>query len=698
MNRSAAETLLRSAVGDSSVAFRPGQWEAIDAVANQRKKLLVVQRTGWGKSSVYFIATRILRDEGAGVTLIISPLLALMRNQLEAANRLNIRAETINSTNRDDWGQITERVLANETDALLVSPERLSNAQFIEEVLTPVAEDIGLLVVDEAHCISDWGHDFRPDYMRIVNILKRLPANTALLATTATANDRVIEDIEGLVGGIQVLRGSLVRESLMLQNLRIPKQADRLAWLAEHIPNLPGTGIVYALTKLDADRVAGWLRQNGIEAAAYYAGVKDGRFADSDAYRVHLEDLLQGNRLKALVATSALGMGYDKPDLGFVIHYQMPGSVVAYYQQVGRAGRAIDLAYGILMSGDEDEEILEYFRNTAFPQEADVERILLALKESDGLSVRALQPVANLRYARIEGALKYLSVQNPSPVMHDDGKWHRTVNEWKMPHAEIARLSGKREVEWQEMQAYLATNKCLMTFLRRSLNDPVEADCGKCASCRNADIVGSKIDHRMAVEASRYLRRSELPIEPRRQIAKGQLKVFGLSGRLGDELRAEEGRVLSRWGDAGWGTIVSEDKHSGRFRDELVDAVADMIRERWCPQPNPEWVTCVPSRRHRTLVPDFAHRLADRLEIPFVEAILKVRDNEAQKGQQNEHFQCRNLDGAFEVEPDVPTGPVFLVDDIVDSRWTLCVLAALLRRAGVARVFPVALASTSPGG
>ena len=689
--------LLRQALGNATAQFRDGQWEAIDALVNRRERLLVVQRTGWGKSSVYFIATRILRVRGRGPTLIVSPLLALMRNQIEAAERLGVRALTINSTNREAWPEIQRAVRNGEADALLVSPERLANEEFVSNVLLPIAEQIGLLVVDEAHCISDWGHDFRPDYRRLVNILQRMPANVPILGTTATANNRVVDDVQTQLGDIGIQRGSLMRSSLALQTIQLPTQAERLAWLAEHVASLPGTGIVYTLTKRDAKQVADWLQSHEIESRAYFGGVSDDAFEDSDAFRQHLEQQLLDNEIKVLVATTALGMGYDKPDLGFVVHYQMPGSIVAYYQQVGRAGRAIDHAVGILMAGEEDGQIHEYFRKSAFPKETWVREILEELEESDGLTTRQLEEAVNLRSGQIEQVLKFLSVENPAPVIKSGSQWQRTPVPYSMDHDKIERLTGQRETEWDEVRRYVAEEGCLMEFLARALDDEDPQPCGKCARCLGRPIVTPTFSREIAISATRYLRQAELELQCKKQVARGALPEYGLSGNIPEHLRPETGRILSRWGDAGWGQLVAEDKHSGHFRDELVHTVVEMLNDRWQPTPAPEWVTCVPSLNHPTLVPDFAVRLADALGLPFKPVVKKVKENEPQKVQQNRFHQCRNLDGVFGIEGSVPKGPVLLVDDVVDSGWTLTIAAALLLNAGSGPVWPCALTTSSIG-
>lgn len=695
---SAALTWLRTALANNTVNFRDGQWEAIDHLVNQRGRVLCVQRTGWGKSMVYFVSAKLMREQGAGPTLIISPLLALMRNQIDAANRLKLRAETINSTNSDDWHGVRQRLLNDEIDLLLISPERLANDDFVAHTLLPIAACIGLLVIDEAHCISDWGHDFRPDYRRIGQILRLLPRNIAVLATTATANRRVEADVGAqLGGGVLVQRGPLIRESLTLQVMRLRNLAERLAWMADQIPALPGSGIVYTLTTRDADRVAQWLRENDIEAYAYHAGKMDDE-------RQALEASLLGNKIKCLVATTALGMGYDKPDLGFVIHYQTPGSVVFYYQQVGRAGRAIDEAFGVLLSGDEEDKINAYFRDTAFPPEWQVERILTALEEckTDGMTVRELEHVANLRQSQIEKVLKLLVVEDAAPVVKIESKWSRTTQPFRLNKERIEYLTRQREAEWAEMEAYIEGRQCLMQFLVAALDDPRAQPCGKCAVCRGVPVVSPVISDARLIKAQRFVRQSEMLLELKKQWDVSALPAYvaqfsWTKANIPLNLRGEPGRILSRWGEPVWGELVAKGKAEGRFADDLVTASAELIETRWPKESPPAWVTCVPSTRHPELVPDFAMRLAVALGIPFHRVLIKTRHTEEQKGMENRYHQCHNLDGAFAVEASGAelAGSALLVDDVFDSGWTLTLAVALLRQAGSGPVYPYALTTTT---
>jgi ATP-dependent DNA helicase RecQ len=678
-----ALALLRRGAGPPAAQFREQQELAIRHVVENRGRLLVVQKTGWGKSFVYFIATRLLREQGQGPALLISPLIALMRNQLEAAARMGVRAETIHSDNRDGWAAIEGRVRDDLVDVLLISPERLANERFQSEVLAEIAGRVSLLVVDEAHCISDWGHDFRPHYRLIQRIARRLPPNLRLLATTATANDRVVADLQAVLGpGLHVLRGDLNRPSLRLQTARMRGQAERLAWLAENIPGLPGSGIVYTLTVRDANLVAAWLESRGIRAAAYTGETED---------REPLEQALLTNEIKALVATTALGMGYDKPDLAFVIHYQTPGSVVAYYQQVGRAGRAIDAAYGILFGGEEDTDITEYFIQSAFPTRAEVAAVIGALEaHPDGLSVPSLLQRVNTTAGRIQKAVHLMSLESPAPIVKVGTRWQLTaapLGEAFWQRAE--RLTALRREEQRQMQDYLDLREGHMEFLIRALD-------GELIPHHNGlPPLPTEVSDELVTAAVHFLRRTSIPIEPRKKWPTGGMPIFGVQGLIPEASRAQEGRALSVWGDAGWGRLVRKGKYGdGRLSEELVEACAEMI-DRWSPEPVPTWVTCITSRRHPELVPDFAQRLARRIGLPFEPVLLKTDDRPEQKSMANSILQARNVDGAMAIAADtMPAGPAVLVDDMVDSRWTMTVAAWLLRTHGAGPVYPVALSWT----
>ena len=697
--RTQALKYLRAALNRPDADFRPGQWESIEGLLNQRR-LLVVERTGWGKSMVYFLATRLLRDKGAGVSLLISPLLSLMRNQLEAAARIGVRAETINSTNTYDWDRIEGELRENKIDILLISPERLANDKFRESVLSFIAENVGLFVVDEAHCISDWGHDFRPDYRRIVRVLQALPGNIPVLATTATANDRVVADVISQLGkDILLQRGPLVRESLKLQNITMASPAARMAWLAQTIPALPGSGIVYTLTQRDAECVSEWLKINKINAKAYHADVSDNE--DGVSLREKLEQQLLNNEIKVLVATVALGMGFDKPDLGFVIHFQRPASVVHYYQQVGRAGRAVKEAFGILLHGEEDDNIADFFIRSAFPPQQHVDVILQELDKADGgLSVRQLEARLNLKHSQLEKALNHLSVEMPSPITKIGSKWNVTAaaRTYRIDQAYVDAITSIRKQEQSQMQAYMAHSGCLMEFLARALDDPQAERCGKCAACKGQPLLPPEYEHELANNAAIYLKRSHQTLQPRKQWPPGNaLPTYRFSGRIGNALCAQEGRALCIWRDAGWGQMVAKSKYEqDRFDDNLVKACMDMVRL-WNPVPAPEWVTGIPSLTHPDLVPDFARRLAELLRLPFHACIRKAKANPPQKKMQNSFQQAHNLDGVFEADTEsVPGGPCLLINDTTDSGWTFTVAAAVLRQAGCAAVFPLALALNSP--
>ncbi len=677
--------LLRTGTGIAEANFRPGQEEAIRHAVENRGRLLVVERTGWGKSFVYFIAARLLREAGRGPALLVSPLLSLMRNQLLAAERMKVRAARITSDNQEEWSDVEEALDRDEVDILLVAPERFANERFRDRVLAGIADRISLLVIDECHCISDWGHDFRPDYQRIERAARSLPPNMRLLATTATANNRVMEDLRTVLGhDLRVQRGPLARPSLTLQTIRLPRQSQRMAWLAEQLPRISGHGIIYALTVRDAEQVADWLRSRGLNAKAY-----TGRMESEE--RERLERELLGNRVKALVATVALGMGFDKPDLGFVIHYQTPGSVVAYYQQVGRAGRALEHAYGVLLSGEEETDITEHFINTAFPKPAEAEQVIAALETAPrGLSQYELQRQVNMANGRISITLKLLSLERPPPVVKDGAKWKLTAADLQSSFWErVKRLTDLRNEEQRQMQEYVRLERGHMEFLIRALDGNPEG-----IAPPRLPMLPTHVSQQAERDALAFLRRLDLPIQPRRRWPSGGLPRYAVEGQIAKQHQAETGRALCCWGDGGWGEMVKQGKQEdGRFAEELVDAVASLAR-RWGPSPRPSWVTCIPSRRNPSLVPDFAERLARKLGLPFHPVLVKTEDRPPQKDMENTMQQAGNIDGSLAVSAShVPPSPVLLVDDIVGSRWTLTVGAWMLREHGSGEVWPFALAT-----
>ena len=675
---------LRALTNNPDAVFREGQREAIDAIVKDKARVIVVQRTGWGKSALYFVATKLLRKQGMGPSLIVSPLLALMNNQIDAARRMGLRAYTINSANDLKVAELVSLLNSDEVDVLLISPERLANPEFTNMVMPLVGRRPGLIVIDEVHCISDWGHDFRPDYRRLGQVINRLPAGIPVLGTTATANDKVIADVSSQLGeGLPVFRGPLSREGLALSVLDLPDRAARLAWIDKNLENLPGTGIVYCLTQRDVDLVAGYLEHRGHRVARY----RSGDDIEQDEKTESLARLLK-NDVKAVVASTALGMGYDKPDVGFVIHYQSTDSLVGYYQQVGRAGRALESSVGIMMRGEEDKDIHDYFMKGSFPKPEVVDQILKAFDNANGpLSTIAIEKLVNLSAGSIESALKQLHVEGIVDRVKSK-TFARTLKKWVYPTERVDHTMASKRRGAEEVGEYFATTECRMRFIVNHLNDVNSTDCGICDNCTGKKLY-AKFSSEEIADAQFYLRRGYLKIEAR--------KRNWDNSNIDAAQQLMEGKALSKWKDGGFGDIVARGKQiDHQFADELVDAVAEMI-SKWSIPDRPTWITCIPSTKSGDLVPNFASRLATKLGISFYAAVTKVRSTAPQKGMENSAHQGANVSGAFKIVGDLPVGPVFLVDDLVDSRWTLTEVGRILRQYGSGNVYPVALASTQSG-
>ena len=694
-----AINLLKQMTQNPSATFHQDQWEAIEQLVSRQSKLLVVQRTGWGKSAVYFIATKLRRVQDFGPTIIISPLLSLIRNQIESAAKLGLTVVSYNSSmDKGELANAERLIVSQQVDAVIIAPEQLGQTYFSERILNAISGNIGLFVVDEAHCISDWGHDFRLDYGRIVRVLNNMPGNMPVLATTATANNRVISDIQSQLGEqLQIIRGPLTREALQLQNIHLSSKSERLAWLAKHLPQIEGHGIIYAKTTKDCEVVAGFLQSQGINAHAYHSNL------ESSDEKIALEQALIKNQVKALVATSALGMGFDKPDLSFVIHYQAPGTVVEYYQQVGRAGRGTPHAIGILMIGDNDQRIQQYFINNAFPKEVQINQLLAIIEQNDGIKVSQLEPHLNFSKGKIEGILKFLSIQNPSPILKDGPEYYRVQFDYRLPREKIARLNSIKEGEWNRLLEYHHSDRCLMQFLGQELNDTNIGQCGKCANCCPNNRFISNFDHDLALMANDFLRHRYIKIKPRATFASSgdnarQAFVNYKLPYRNPNLTCEEGMALSSWKDGGWGDMAAQGKVAGQFSDELIAPMVKMINSITYAE-RPTWIAYIPSPRHPNLVRDFAYKLAQALQVPCMDALYINEVRPPQKTMENSFHQSKNLDGAFGVNTgNIYSNPVWLIDDAVDSKWTFTIAGALLRMYGVKQVIPVALTSTANNG
>ncbi|WP_261808388.1 ATP-dependent DNA helicase RecQ [Nonomuraea sp. C10] len=687
MLREEAEEKLRALAGEHA-RLRDDQWTAIEALVVDRRRVLVVQRTGWGKSAVYFVATALLRELGEGPTVIVSPLLALMRNQIAAAERAGIRAVTINSANPEAWEEVYGEVAAGQVDVLLVSPERLNNPDFRDNVLPELAESAGLVVVDEAHCISDWGHDFRPDYRRLATLFEELPPGIPVLATTATANARVTRDVAEQMGeDTLVLRGPLERESLHLSVVRLPSAEQRLAWLSQTLHELPGSGIVYTLTVAAAHEIAGHLRDQGHEVAAYSGQTEP-------AERLAAEEALLANKIKALVATSALGMGFDKPDLGFVVHVGAPQSPVAYYQQVGRAGRGVERAEVILLPGTEDRDIWAYFASLAFPPEPVVRTVLQTLEERGVMSTPALETAVDLSRSRLEMMLKVLDVDGA--VRRVKGGWEATGEPWAYDAERYSRIAAERRAEQEAMLGYLTTDRCREHYLRELLDDEAAEPCGRCDNCtghhRSPGIAAPAVER-----ARERLARPGVEIDPRKQWPTG---LADLSGKIKPELRAEPGRALGRLTDIGWGNRLRDlfQGPDGPMPDDMFAAVIKVLSA-WEWEQRPVAVVGVPSSARPQLVRAFGERLAQVGRLTYLGELGYRSGPPGRQFNSAKRVQAVRATLAMPKELGAAVaacgGPVLLVDDRVDTGWTMTLGAALVRHAGAPAVLPLTLAVTS---
>ncbi|MBQ9663397.1 MAG: RecQ family ATP-dependent DNA helicase [Oscillospiraceae bacterium] len=676
-----AEAVLKRMYGEKA-SFREGQFEAIEATMNNRRSL-IVQKTGWGKSLVYFICCTLLKEDNKGATIVVSPLLALMDNQVEAAERAGIRCDCLNSTkrSRERRTAILEELENGELDLVLVTPEGVFKDDFQQTLANTV---VGLFVIDEAHCISDWGHDFRLEYGRLNQVISALPSNVRLLGTTATANDRVVEDLKKQFGNnVYVSRGPLLRDNLYIQVLQMPDRASRYAWMVENIPKLEGTGIVYCLTSRDCDYIASYLKKYGISAETYYSDMGDK--ADESLVK------FQSNEIKVLVATIKLGMGYDKGDVSFIIHYQMPQNIVSYYQQIGRAGRNVEKAYTFLMMGQEDQNIIEYFIRTAFPTEKELIEVRKTVTEHSGIKANRMSQYINALKTRVDKALNFL--EHEGYIRYDNG-YYSTPKQFVYQREYYEQIKTIRYHEMRQMQELQDLKSCYNRFIINALDDNTVGDCGFCAYCSGEQFSGD-VQLNDLKEAQKYLESLQMKIDPRKRWP----KIDGFShSNKNIQFKNDEGICLCKYGDPGYGMLVKEGKYppllqKPHFSDRLVAKSARILKP-VIEEKEIKYVTGVPSL-NSDIVQDFAQRLDLRLGLQYVPVLGKIKAS-PQKRMENSSFQCSNaLESFYVLEGAVIPDRVLLVDDIVDSKWTLTVCGYLIMSEGCEEVFPYALADSS---
>jgi len=656
--------------------FRPGQRESVEALLGGGS-LLCIQPTGYGKSLLYQLPAALL----GGITLVVSPLLALMRDQLDHLNhRFGLAAGSINSDQSDEENAATRAAAAaGELRLLFVSPEHLDH---VERFAALAALPVRLVVVDEAHCISTWGHDFRPAYRQIVHLLRALQERhpqLRVLGLTATADERVEADIRDQLQGpggapLQVHRSGMDRPNISLAVVGLAGMARKLAYLAQLVPRLPAPGLLYCATREHTELVAEYLRTRGVPAAAYHAGL------EPEHKRELQSDFLAG-RHPAIAATNALGMGIDKSDLRYVVHVDVPGSVTAYYQEVGRAGRDGEPARGILLFDPEDSRIQQHFIDSAQPQPEDFSAMLGAIDDAgEPLGLTALKVRTGLHPTRVTVVVAELVEQGFLRKRSSGGKqvYERTD---RQDTPELARYHNQLAVRMRELEAMLAYGRldtdCLMATLRRALGDREALPCGRCSLCKQQR---SSVDLSVAVEhAQRWLstRPSPIAASARPELSEG---LALLDAELGGELY--RGLFARRESDL-----------------PLAPDLADLLRQQaraLAGRHDLQAVTAVPSRDWRQRDEALAI-VADALGLPSLPNLLVwASEPPARQAELRNNDQRRdNVDGKMTLGAgERPRGGVLLLDDFIGSGATLREAARVLRKQGklTAAIVPLTLA------
>ncbi len=674
-----AYDILHSIYGKNA-SFREGQYEAIEATLSH-KRTLVVQKTGWGKSLIYFVCSKILKAQNKGLTIIISPLLTLMENQIEQATQFNLKCEQLNSSTYERHEEILNGMANNQYDLIFATPETLCKTNIITS-LSSGSINIALIVVDEAHCISDWGHDFRLEYTKIKDIITTLPESTHILATTATANNIVINDINEQFGGDTFIsRGSLTRKSLNIQTSVFNDDYEKYAFILQHIQSIPGTGIIYCLTKNDCESLSEFLNMHNISARPFYSGL-------NNDFNNETLSLFKENKIKAIVATIKLAMGFDKGDVSFVINYDIPKNITLCYQEIGRAGRNIDNAYIIILFSNRDIKINNFFIEQAFPTEEDSLDVYNCVKNNNGITKRAIQSLVNIQSGKINKSIDFL--EHDGFIYKDNNKYYTAPKTYFYNKEHYNAITKQRYEDLENMKNIINVKTCLSKYIVNKLDDTTAQNCGKCTNCRQKLLFSTNLNEQALREAHNFIDNKYIVIEPRKMWLDGQSnKKIPLINEIGF--------ALTKYNNSFYGDLVKQGKYGDLkgFSDKLLNKVCDVIPKLFAKQ-KILYITAVPSK-NSTLVEDFTKQVAEKLHLKYIKILEKIT-NTHQKDQQNSSYQCSHARSSFKIIDNIQhphNYNIILLDDMKDSGWTLTVCGYLLREYGFEKVFPFALADSS---
>ena len=669
MDRTAAERQLKAVFGFDT--FYDEQWATIERLL-KGERILLIEKTGFGKSLCYQFPAIIF----GAVTVIFSPLLALMRDQVNKLNSFGIAAQCINSEQSAEQNtDILQQAIDGKLKILYIAPERQENDIWLEKVREI---KLSMVVVDEAHCISVWGHDFRPAFRRIISLVKLLPRDLPVLATTATATQRVEHDIMGQMGaGLHIIRGNLLRGNFLLYVIKVNSDEEKMAWLAEYSDKLEGTGILYTGTRSDAETWSRWLEFMGISSVSYHAGL-------DPASRIEVEQGLMSNRWKIIVSTNALGMGIDKPDIRFVIHTQIPQSPLHYYQEIGRAGRDSKPAKIILLYGPDDTALPLSFIESAKPAISKYERVTESIK-NELLSEKEIVKKVDIKLNQFRvikaDLLEQLIIREVK-----NGRIKKYEYIFGAPSLNTQRfeeLRTAKKADLKHMINYVDTPTSRMKYLCDFLGDVTDRDFTNCDNTgleKLTILLTSEWKHKINEFRENYF--PELLVESR------------LSKNL------VNGVAASYYGVSTVGQAIHRCKYDGGgdFPEYLLQLTIMAFRKRFGGE-HFDLLVYVPPTKSGSLVRNFAMKLSAALKIPVSHGLIKTRQTAEQKMFENSYSKKDNVSAAFSYEnpAEVPGKHILLFDDIFDSGATLKEIGKLFSKLDAAIIAPLVIAKTVGG-